>query len=295
MGLVNYLKYGEWNITKANKYMKDNLRKILKEGVNDFGGNVRPRYESDGEPAHTLYTTFVYEEYDLSKGEFPISDLRPVALKMAIGEILAFYQDQTNNIALMKEKYNLHWWDLWDIGDGSIGIRYGETVRKYNLVNKLLNQFENDMFSRRKMMNLIQEQDIIDDPKGLISCFFLTNWEVRKIGEDIYLDCNLTSRSSDYSVAGTINRLQYLALQMAFANQFGFKLGKFNVFTSNQHIYDRHLYQAKELLKRKGSGKQPKLKLNVPVGTNFYDIKVSDFELVDFKCDYPQLKFELGV
>lgn len=281
---------------KADKYFLDNLHKIKNEGVTDLSGNVRPRYKSDGAPAHTKYITFVHEEYDLSKGEFPISTLRPLAFKSAIGEMLAFYQDQTNDISIMKEKYKLNWWKDWEVdGTNTIGLRYGATVKRYDLLNKLLDTLQNDMFSRRKLMSLWQEQDFIDEPKGLKPCFYMTNWEVRVIDDEIYLDLHLTSRSSDYGVASVINRVQYVALQMMIAKHFGFKLGKFSVFTSNLHYYLRHEEQINELMNRIPSDKQPYIKLNVPEKTNFYDIKLSDFELVNFECKYPQLDFELGV
>lgn len=283
-------------LNKADKYFLENLSKIKHEGVSDVNGNVRPKYK-DGQPAHTKYITFVHEEYDLSKGEFPIPTLRPVAVKSAIGEMLAFYQDQTNSLEVMEDKYNLGWWRDWEVGEtNTIGGRYGHTVKRYDLLNKLLDKLENDMFSRRKIMNLYQEQEFEDEKEGLIPCFYATNWEVREVYDgEIYLDLHLTSRSSDYGVAGTINRLQYVALQMMIANHFGFRLGKFSVFTSNMHYYLRHEEQVDELLNRTPSTKQPYLKLNVPVGTNFYDVKLEDFELVDFECEYSQLKFELGI
>jgi thymidylate synthase len=280
---------------KADQYFLNNLKKIKEEGSTDLSGKVRPKYK-DGSPAHTKYITFVHEEYDLSKGEFPISTLRPVAFKSAIGEMLAFYQDQTNDIELMKEKYKLHWWKDWEVGNtNTIGLRYGATVKRYDLLNNLLDILNNDMFSRRKLMSLWQEQDFIDEKEGLKPCFYMTNWEVRVIDDEVYLDLHLTSRSSDYGVASVINRVQYVGLQMMIANHFGFKLGKFSVFTSNLHYYLRHEEQVDELLTRIPSKKQPYIKLNVPAKTNFYDVKLSDFELCDFVCDYPQLTFELGV
>lgn len=282
-------------MNKADKYFLDNLIKIKQEGCTDLSGKVRPKYK-DGEPAHTKYITFVNEEYDLFKGEFPISSLRPLAFKSAIGEMLAFYQDQTNDIGIMEDKYKLKWWRDWEVGNtNTIGLRYGATVSRYDLLNNLLDILNNDMFSRRKLMSLWQEQDFIDEAEGLKPCFYMTNWEVRVINDDVYLDLHLSSRSSDYGVAGVINRIQYVALQMMIANHFGFKLGKFSVFTSNLHYYLRHEEQVNELLNRIPSKKQPLIKLNVPVKTNFYDIKLSDFELVDFECKYPQLTFELGV
>jgi thymidylate synthase len=282
-------------MNKADKYFLDNLKKIKEEGCTDVTGKVRPKYK-DGKPAHTKYITFVHEEYDLNKNEFPISQLRPLAFKKAIGEALAFYQDQTNDIGIMTDKYKLKWWKDWEVGNtNTIGLRYGATVKRYDLLNNLLDLLNNDMFSRRKIMNLWQEQDFIDEPEGLKPCFYETLWEVRVIGDDVYLDLHLTSRSSDYSVAGAINRTQYVALQMMIANHFGFKLGKFSVFTSNLHYYLRHEEQVNELLNRVPSTKQPYIRLNVPEKTNFYDIKISDFELVDFECNYPQLDFELGI
>lgn len=282
-------------MNKADKYFLDNLKKIKYEGVTDLSGKVRPKYK-DGEPAHTKYITFVTEEYDLSKGEFPISTLRPLAFKSAIGEMLAFYQDQTNDLTIMKDKYKLHWWKDWEVDNtNTIGLRYGATVRRYDLLNKLLDTLNNDMFSRRKLISLWQEQDFLDESKGLKPCFYMTNWEVRVIEGEVYLDLHLTSRSSDYGVASVINRTQYIGLMMMIANQFGFKLGKFSVFTSNLHYYLRHKEQVDELLNRIPSNKQPYIKLNVPEKTNFYDIQLSNFELVDFECNYPQLEFELGV
>lgn len=283
-------------MNKADKYFLDNLRKVKYEGVTDLSGKVRPKYKTDDAPAHTKYITFVHEEYDLSKGEFPISTLRPLAFKSAIGEMLAFFQDQTNDISIMEDKYKLKWWRDWEVDDSNtIGLRYGATVKRYDLLNNLLDTLNNDMFSRRKLMSLWQEQDFIDDPKGLKPCFYMTNWEVRVIDDEVYLDLHLTSRSSDYGVASVINRVQYVGLQMMIANHFGFKLGKFSVFTSNLHYYLRHEEQINELLNRIPSNTQPYIKLNVPEKTNFYDIKLSDFELIDFKCEYPQLDFELGV
>ena len=282
-------------MNKADRYYLENLHKLKTEGVTDLGGKVRPKYK-DGAPAHTRYITFVHEEYLLSKGEFPISTLRPVAVKSAIGEMLAFYKDQTNKLSTMKDKYKLGWWKDWEVGDtGTIGQRYGATVKRYDLMNQLLDLLQNDRFSRRKLISLWQEQDFIDEPEGLKPCFYMTNWEVRDVGSSTYLDLHLHSRSSDYGVASVLNRLQYVALQMGVANQFGFKLGKFSVFTSNLHYYLRHEEQIEELMNRKPSEKQPYLKLNVPVGTPFYDLEVDDFELVDFECEYPQLQFELGI
>ncbi len=112
---------------KADWYYLQNLKKILREG--SWDENPRPRWK-DGEPAYSKFITGVFEEYDLSKGEFPITTLRNTAVKTGISEILWIYQKQTNSLEAAREM-GINWWDEWDIGDGTIGQRYGATIKRY--------------------------------------------------------------------------------------------------------------------------------------------------------------------
>ena len=63
--------------------------------------------------------------------------------------------------------------------------------------------------------------------------------------------------------------MQYVALLMMVARHVGLKPGVFMHVVDNLHIYDRHIEQAKELLSRTPSEKQPKLILKEGK-TNFY-------------------------
>jgi thymidylate synthase len=121
-------------LTKADKYMVDMIHHIKDNGYKDI--NPRPKY-ADGVPAHTISVNHTFRTYDLSKNEFPICTLRPIAWKTGIREIFTIYQKPTNNIAEMHES-GVTWWDEWDIGDGTIGQRYGATVSRYNLINNLI-------------------------------------------------------------------------------------------------------------------------------------------------------------
>ena len=125
-------------ITKADKYMVEMIHHIKDHGCKDV--NPRPHY-ADGTPAHTLFVNHTFRQYDLSKGEFPICTLRPMAWKTGIREIFTIYQKPTNNIAKMHEM-GVNWWGDWDIGDGTIGQRYGATVSRYDLINQLIIYFE---------------------------------------------------------------------------------------------------------------------------------------------------------
>ncbi|MBM7636820.1 thymidylate synthase [Streptococcus saliviloxodontae] len=279
-------------MTKADLIFKDNITKIMTEGV--WSEQARPKYK-DGSTANSKYITGSFAEYDLSKGEFPITTLRPIAIKSAIKEVFWIYQDQTNSLDVLEDKYNVHYWNEWEVGESrTIGERYGAIVKKHDIITKLLKQLEDNPWNRRNVISL-WDYEAFERSEGLQPCAFQTMFDVRRVDGDIYLDATLTQRSNDMLVAHHINAMQYVALQMMIAKHFGWKVGKFFYFINNLHIYDNQFEQAEELLRREATDCQPKLVLNVPDGTNFFDIKPEDFELLDYQPVKPQLKFDLAI
>ena len=279
-------------MTLADTIFKENIKKIMEQGV--FSENARPRYK-DGNVANSKYITGSFAEYDLSKGEFPITTLRPIAIKSAIKEVLWIYQDQSNSLELLNDKYHVHYWNDWEVGDtGTIGQRYGAIVKKHDIINKILQQLEANPWNRRNIISL-WDYEAFEETDGLLPCAFQTMFDVRRVDGDIYLDVTLTQRSNDMLVAHHINAMQYVALQMMIAKHFGWKVGKFFYFINNLHIYDNQFEQAEELLRREPSDCHPRLVLNVPDGTNFFDIKAEDFVLLDYDPVKPQLKFDLAI
>ena len=279
-------------MTKADIVFKEYIRKIMEEGV--WSEQARPKYK-DGRTANSKYITGAFMEFDLAKGEFPITTLRPIAIKSAIKEMLWIYQDQSNSLDVLEEKYNVHYWNDWEVGDSrTIGQRYGAVVKKHDITNKILKQLEANPWNRRNIISL-WDYDAFEETEGLLPCAFQTMFDVRRVEGEIYLDATLTQRSNDMLVAHHINAMQYVALQMMIAKHFGWKVGKFFYFINNLHIYDNQFEQAQELLRREPSNCQPRLVLNVPDGTNFFDIKPEDFELVDYDPVKPQLKFDLAI
>lgn len=279
-------------MTKADVIFKENIKKILEDGV--MSEQARPKYKN-GQTANSKYITGSFAEYDLSKGEFPITTLRPIAIKSAIKEVLWIYQDQSNSLDLLEDKYNVHYWNEWEVGNSrTIGERYGAIVKKHDIMAKILQQLETNPWNRRNVISL-WDYEAFESSEGLLPCAFQTMFDVRRVGEDIYLDATLTQRSNDMLVAHHINAMQYVALQMMVAKHFGWKVGKFFYFINNLHIYDNQFEQAEELLRRTPSSCHPKLVLNVPDGTNFFDIKPEDFELIDYDPVKPQLKFDLAI
>lgn len=288
-------------MTKADFYLAMGIQHIKECGYKDE--NPRPKYK-DGTPAYTYSVNHVGRQYDLSKGEFPICTLRPIAWKIAIKEIFTIYQNPTNSISEM-EKMGVGWWKEWDIGDGTIGQRYGGTVKRYDLLNNILNDIENDPYGRRKIIDLWQETDL-RETEGLSPCAFLTIWNVR--GK--FLDMILIQRSGDMLMAsggGGVNEVQYAALLMMIARHTGYEPGVFSHIVANEQIYDRHTEAADELFKRFNEQMQqigtnnvneaqiqPQLILN-PDKTNFYDFTIDDFTMMNYEPIMPQLTLDIGI
>lgn len=311
---------------KADKYLKETITEILEEG--QWDKEPRTRW-ADNTPAHSKFVTQKVYQYDISKGEFPINTLRTTALKGGFYDIEAIYINQTNIVEEMHPSIHSWWKDFvvdrtYRYAEGEVdevvgcdegykqtaidkgltpilyesylGATYGATVKRYDLMNKLLKGLEENPFSRRHKMSLWQEQQVIDDPKSLEPCAGLTLWSVREercttynenktesYSMDIwdfskqpieitplsvrYIDLTLIQRSQDYLTTVSINPAQYTMLLMMVCNHLTFKtgikheVGKLLHIVQNCHIYDRHLDAAKEILKREPTGLQPKIEL----------------------------------
>lgn len=182
----------------------------------------------------------------------------------------------------------------------NIGLRYGATVNKHKIIDRLLEGLEKNPYNRRNIINLWQYEDL-DTPAALPPCAFQVLFDVRKVNGEMYLDASLMQRSSDFLIAGVgINQMQYVALQMMVAKHFGWKVGTFSWHVMNLHIYDRHIEAAKIMQDRyhvaTTMGHSPiKFYLDVPDKTNFYDIKSTDFKIEGYSSVGKQLKFDMAV
>lgn len=261
-------------MNKSDNYYIFNLKEIVKNGCWDK--NPRPKYK-DGTLAYSKFITQIFEKYNISENEFPIPTIRNTAIKTGIKEILWIYQKQTNSLEIAHQM-GIHWWDEWNIGDNTIGQRYGETIKKFDLMNKLLKSLKNEPFSRRHIIDMYQYNDF-QESNGLYPCAFQTMWSVREKENNLYLDLTLTQRSNDYIIAGYINKIQYVALLMMVAGHLGYKVGTFCHLTQNLHIYDRHFLAVEELLNIEPLNINPKIILKE--NKNFYDYSINDFEILD--------------
>ena len=122
----------------------------------------------------------------------------------------------------------------------------------------------------------------------------------------------LVQRSGDMLTAsgpGGINEIQYAALLMMIARHTGYKPGVFSHVVANEQIYDRHMDAAKEMVNRCEKKDEEEYDETITLNymdahpilflnenkTNFYDMTIDDFIMVNYNPIKPQLKLELGI
>ena len=273
----------------ADKIFKENVKDILENGVWDTDKEVRPKW-LDGTPAHTVKKFCIVNRYDLSK-EFPIMTIRKQGFKNAVDEILWIWQKKSNKIADLHS----HIWDSWADEDGTIGKAYGYQLGVKNVykegefdqVDRVLYDLKHNPASRRIMTNIYNFADLHE--MNLYPCAYSMTFNVT--GDK--LNGILNQRSNDMAVANNWNVMQYAVLIMMFAQVTGFKPGELVHVIADAHIYDRHIPAVKQMLENP-EYPAPKLVINPDV-KDFYDFKVEDFVLEDYKATPLGTKLEVAV
>lgn len=276
-------------MSQADRIFINMCRDILDSGISSEGQEVRPKW-ADGKPAHTIKKFGVVNRYDLSS-EFPILTLRRTNLEKAIDEILWIWQKKSNNTSDLGSKI----WDSWADEDGSIGKAYGYQLgvkHQYNeglfdQVDRVIYDLKNNPYSRRIMTNIYVHQDLSE--MNLYPCAYSMTFNVT--GKK--LNGILNQRSNDVLAANNWNVVQYAVLLHMFAKVTGFEAGELVHVIADAHIYDRHVTHVEELISREPY-EAPKLVIKRDV-KDFYDFKVEDFELVDYKRGKQIFGIEIAV
>ena len=273
----------------ADKIFIENCKDIINNGVWDTDYPVRPKW-LDGTPAHTVKKFCIVNRYDLKK-EFPIITLRRTAFKSAVDEILWIWQKKSNNIHDLKS----HIWDSWADETGSIGKAYGYQLGvkhkykegEFDQVDRVLFDLKNNPTSRRIMTNIYTFADLHE--MNLYPCAYSMTFNVS--GKT--LNGILNQRSNDVAVANNWNVVQYAVLLHMLAQVSGLEAGELVHVIADAHIYDRHIPVVEKMLENP-QFEAPKLIIN-PEIKDFYKFTVDDFELVDYKYNTINEKFEVAV
>ena len=250
---------------------------ILENGMSSEGQMVRPKW-ADGSMAHTIKKFGVVNRYDLSK-EFPILTLRRTNFEKAIDEVLWIWQKKSNNIHDLGSRI----WDNWADEKGSIGKAYGYQLGVkhqypeglFDQVDRVLYDLKHNPYSRRIITNIYVHGDLSE--MNLYPCAYSMTFNVT--GNK--LNGILNQRSNDVLAANNWNVVQYAVLMHMLAQVSDLKVGELLHVIADAHIYDRHVKHVEDLITREPF-EAPLFKMNPDV-KDFYDFKVEDFELIDYK------------
>lgn len=289
-------------MSRVDELYIESAKNILENGYKENEAeNSLVRAKWDGkEAAYAIYLPQQITTY--KAGEVPIINLRKIPWKSGIKEILWIYQDASNDVNLLKEKYNVHYWDEWQNEEGNLGKSYGyqiaksikspETGKMTTQIKRVIDELRNNPLNRRIFMSMMDMEDLAD--MTLIPCAFMTMWTVA--GKKLNL--TLIQRSGDFLAAagpGSVNAFQYYALLRMVAQVTGYEAGEFMHFVQNLHIYDRHIETVKSIsqieLKEES---QPKLLLN-PGIKEFEDFTIEDFTLEDYNPDDKKYNIDIAV
>lgn len=282
----------------ADKYFKKEVQDILTNGFDDKDYPVRPKWASDGTPAHTKKIFGRVNRYNLEE-EFPILTLRNVPFKYAVKEMLWIFQKKSDDVRLLGSKN----WDAWTLKDPvtgedthKIGKTYGGAVaEKFDYPEGYMDQVDNVLWTlknrpmdRRMMIQLFRPEYI--KQAGLPPClcsYFLDR-------TDTHLNMTVIMRSCDQVAAGagSADEMGMAILQHMFARHAGLKVGELLVVKNNLHIYDHHEKVFSSIL---SNPEYPAAKLWInPDKTDFYSFTEDDFKLLDYQYTKLETKFEIA-
>ena len=247
-------------------------------------------------------SSFGYQmRFDLSEG-FPMLTTKKLHLKSIIHELLWFIKGETN-IKYLKEN-NVRIWDEWADEDGNLGPVYGHQWRNWNSegidqIKELIHQIKHNPNSRRMIVSAWNPSVLPDTSKSfsenvkngkaaLPPCHAFFQFYVA----DGKLSCQLYQRSADTFLGVPFNIASYALFTMMIAQVTNLKAGDFIHTFGDVHLYNNHLKQAKEQLKR-DLRPLPKMVIN-PNITDINNFKFEDFELVNYD-PHPHIKAAVSI
>ena len=274
----------------ADQVFIQNCQDIIQNGFWDTDQPVRPYWEDDHAPAHTVKLFGLCNRYDLSR-EFPILTLRRTYLKSAVDELLWIWQKKSNNIADLAS----HVWDAWADESGSIGKAYGYQLSvkhqypegQFDQVDRVLFDLKHNRYSRRIMTNIYNHADLHE--MHLYPCAYSVTFNVT--GNQ--LNAILHQRSQDMLVANNWNVCQYAVLVHMMAQVSGLQAGELLHVIADAHIYDRHVPIVEEIISRSPYD-APTFQLD-PAVTDFYQFTPDSVRLENYQYHTLDQKIPVAV
>ena len=253
-------------------YMKqylDLLDHVLQDGV--------PKADRTGTGTRSIFGHQM--RFDLAEG-FPLLTTKKLHVRSIIYELLWFLRGETN-IRYLKD-HGVSIWDEWADAEGELGPVYGAQWRSWTSPNggsidqiaEVVDAIRTNPDSRRL---IVSAWNVAEVPHmALPACHLLFQFYVAE-GR---LSCQLYQRSADVFLGVPFNIASYALLTLMVAQVTSLEPGEFVHTFGDAHLYENHLEQAREQLKRQPRP-LPRMQLNREI-KSLFEFQYDDFELTDY-------------
>jgi thymidylate synthase len=253
--------------------------------------------------------------FNLEEG-FPAVTIKKLAWKAVVSELLWFisgsgderklkellYGDQNSDKkTIWSENESADYWQRRKKFKGDLGRIYGVQWRTWRApvfganrmgikhidqLADLINGIKSDPYSRRHIISAWNPGELdlmVLPPCHIMAQFYVNNGQ---------LSCQMYQRSADLGLGIPFNIASYALFTHMIAQVCNLEVGELIIAIGDAHIYNNHIDQVKEQLKRKPFS-LPTLKLNSEISV-ITDFSMEDIELVDYQF-HPTIQMPMAV
>jgi thymidylate synthase len=272
----------------------DLLRHVLEDGSRK---PTRAKLPSTGRNVDA-FSIFGYQmRFDLTAG-FPAVTTKKLAWSPIVHELIWFLRGSTNVSYLHDNKVTI--WDEWADETGELGPVYGkqwrswatpdgDTVDQIAVLLRGIEAVKADPTAGVGRRLIVSAWNPADVPQmALPPCHTLFQFSLT----DGSLSCQLYQRSADLFLGVPFNIASYALLTHLVAQVTGLKPGEFIHTFGDAHVYENHVDQVQEQLRREPLA-LPSLELD-PAIRSLDDLRADQIRLVNYRS-HPSLRGEVAV
>jgi len=253
--------------------------------------------------------------FNLEEG-FPAVSTKKLAWKAVVSELLWFisgsgderklkellYDDQNSDKkTIWSDNESADYWQRRKKFKGDLGRIYGVQWRTWRApvfganrmgikhidqLADLINDIKSDPYSRRHIISAWNPGEL--DLMALPPCHIMAQFYVNN-GR---LSCQMYQRSADLGLGIPFNIASYALFTHMIAQVCNLEVGELIIAIGDAHIYNNHIDQVKEQLKRKPF-LLPTLKLNPEISV-ITDFSMEDIDLVDYQF-HPTIQMPMAI
>jgi thymidylate synthase len=233
-------------------------------------------------------------EFDLSRG-FPLLTTKKMSFKSIIAELCFFINGKRNLDYL--HQYGCTIWDEWADANGDLGRIYGVQWRSwdglYDQLAMVYHSLKYEPTSRRHLVSAWNVSDL--DNVALPPCHFAFQFYVSNRQLTPQLSLKVYQRSADLFLGVPYNIASYAALIHFFALALNYDVGTLILDMADVHIYETHIDQCNELLRRDPNQYQlPTISITPPYDFVRAEIHPEQFQVHNYQS-FPAIKAPVAV